>query len=259
MITLIDIDGKDDIGDIDLLSYPWICHELAHDLLSKHDAAFPSRFLPRFRSYIEQNHRRTVAHRGTALSIAKSNIEQLIQFWSPERHHSNWAHECAMDLIGLWTCGPAYLAAFQDIVQDQTVLPFIVGRGHPPYEARTRALLMGAQILGWFQAAASLEDAMQTRTSMERPSNENLYNFLTSNEVLNLTVAAAFETCQALRLPRLTPDDIEQKIRGLIHAHALDLGTDLLVAAWLIAFEGDSNIAVWQERALAPILDTFRQ
>jgi hypothetical protein len=62
----------------------------------------------------------------------------------------------SMDVIALWTAGPAYLATFQDTLEDEELNPYQVGQSHPPYEVRANALIDASKRLGWEDAAQGL-------------------------------------------------------------------------------------------------------
>jgi hypothetical protein len=61
-----------------------------------------------------------IADRGTAQSKAIQNIEEFVRFWTPTLDHKNWAHEIAADCIALWIFGPAYLACFEDVLDNES-------------------------------------------------------------------------------------------------------------------------------------------
>lgn len=118
VIHLLYIEGTDDIGDVDLLSYSWMCHELAHNLLFRYDAGLIAQFHPVLNQRANALHLSALSDQGSVKTQARQLVEEVVQVWSLSGDQRNWAHELAADLIALWTCGPAYLTAFQEAAED---------------------------------------------------------------------------------------------------------------------------------------------
>src|SRR5712691_5868169 len=123
------------------LAYPFLTHELGHNALFKYDKVFPQSFWPVLEQVTNGLLRQSLADKGAARSRARDTVTLIRQLWSPTANHYNWAHEIAMDVIALWTTGPAYLATFHDILEDEELNPYLVGQSHPPYEIRANALI----------------------------------------------------------------------------------------------------------------------
>ena len=129
-----------------LLDYPWLCHELGHHLFSmpKHKQMLFDKFHPHPEELISKLKIMSISDRGLAKIRSQATIDEINTKW----RDSKWVEELAIDVIALWACGPAYLAAFQD-EHEQVENPFIIELTHPPVELRTHALLHAARELGW--------------------------------------------------------------------------------------------------------------
>jgi len=149
VIDLVLIPGEDRLEDVDLLAYPFLSHELGHNALFKYDKVFPQSFWLVLEQVTNGLLRQSLADKGGARSLARDTVTLIRQLWSPTANHFNWAHEIAMDVIALWTTGPAYLATFHDILEDEELNPYLVGQSHPPYEIRANALIDASNRLGW--------------------------------------------------------------------------------------------------------------
>ena len=172
--------------------------------------------------------------RGTAKQVANDTADQVRTYWTPTANQHNWAHEIAVDVISLWLCGPAYLAALQDVMEVDGLNPYQLGQSHPPYEIRAKALIDAASRLGWGYytgAACSLVD----RWSSTAPSDErtNLHIACADPRLLSGVISAATQSCQALSLPCFTPARMAvlEDMQG--QDQPLEFGTDVIVAAWL--------------------------
>ena len=149
LIDVICFRGDDRLEDVDLLDYPWVAHELGHYVLFRDDSPFAEAFLPALQNRLRSLELMAIADRGSARVKADKIIEELRAFWTPSPDHKNWAHELAVDMIALWTCGPAYLASFEDVVGRPQTNPYEITQDHPPYEVRVRALVDASHCLGF--------------------------------------------------------------------------------------------------------------
>lgn len=251
VIDLILVPGEDNLDDIDLLAYPFLGHEMGHNALFKHEAVFSDAFEKQLQQHVNAMLRQSLADRGTAKVKAKEIIEQTRKVWSATPNHFNWAHEIAVDLIALWTCGPAYLATFNDVLDDPQVDPYQVGQSHPPYEVRARALIQAAKELGWSTQCHNLSEAIQkwSRSDWHRGKN-NQYAALASPSVVATCADISLKTCEALRLPKCTPTTVEALDQKLSRSETLDLGSELILAAWIVREKSDEPAYVEWEKAV---------
>lgn len=235
VIDLILVPGEDNLDDIDLLAYPFLGHEMGHNALFKHEAVFSDAFEKQLQQHVNTMHRQSIADRGTAKVKAKETIEQTRKVWCATPNHFNWAHEIAVDLIALWTCGPAYLATFNDVLDDPQVDPYQVGQSHPPYEVRARALIQAAKELGWSTQCHTLSEAIQkwSRSDWHRGKN-NQYVALASPALVAACADIALKTCEVLHLPKCTPSAVEALHQKLGRGETPDLGSELILAAWIV-------------------------
>ncbi len=249
--------GENSLSHIDLLSYPWICHEMGHNVLYRNHEGFINLFQGALDKVIHALRLRASADQGAARDKARRIIEEVRQVWSPTPDHRNWAHELAIDMIALWTCGPAYLAAFYDEVDSSEVNPYRIDQNHPPYETRGLALIEASGDLGWSSHTSDLKRHFkETSKSQWRKERTNRYVALTSPELVRSCVSSSFEICKVLGLPRCTPEHLNQA-RDILHRDAIpDFGRELLLTAWLVHLEqGSSKFEHWEQRVIKTLID----
>jgi len=251
VIDLILMPGEDNLDDIDLLAYPFLGHEMGHNALFKHEGIFSDAFGQRLQQHVNAMLRQSLADRGTAKIKSKEIVEQTRKVWNATSNHFNWAHEIAVDLIALWTCGPAYLATFNDVLDDPQVDPYQVGQSHPPYEVRARALIQAAEALGWSGQCQNLSETIQkwSRSEWHRGKN-NQYAALASPALVAACADTALKTCEALRLPKCTPDAVKALSQKLSRSGTPELGSELILAAWLVRESNDEPAYVEWEKAV---------
>lgn len=255
-VDVIHLPGEDNCDDIDLLSYPFICHELGHHILFKDGDKFISLFGAELDSILSVMQRQTLGIRGTARQIADATANQVRQYWTPTPDQFNWAHEIAVDVIAIWLCGPAYLAAIQDVMEADDLKPFQLGQSHPPYETRGRALIDAAERLGWAYYTGPFHTLLE-RWVAGPPSGDrtNLHVACGDPRLIGAAVSAAIQTCQELSLPCCTVSRVTAIENALRDGLEIEIGTDLLVAAWSQYIQS-SDVAyhAWEKATIARIL-----
>jgi hypothetical protein len=234
-VDLILFPGGPGLEGVDLLGYPFLCHELGHNVLFKHDQVFGPRISPVLDRFTHSLQRRSMADRGAARRMAQSKVDEMRRLWGPSADHNNWSHEIAVDVIALWTCGPAYLATFQDILEAEGLDPYQIGQSHPPYEVRANALLSASDKLGWAYYTDGIRRQKDVWGSSEwKRGRTNSYLSNASYDLTQECVDAAFAVCDALGLPCCTPGVVGEIGDRLKEGEMLDFGTELLVGAWLL-------------------------
>jgi hypothetical protein len=235
VIDLVLIPGDDDISDIDLLTYPFMVHELGHNALFRYETIFGQDFEKELDQHVNNLIRQSLADKGTARSKADEIIENTRRMWSPTPNHKNWAYEIAADIIALWTCGPAYLAAFHDVLDDSGINPYQIGHGHPPYEARASALIHTANQLGWNGKFHRLNFILRdwARSGWKSQKN-NQYAALATKSLINAAADCAFKACYTLGLPKCTFEDVQAVQEKLRNDVSPELGSELVLAAYLV-------------------------
>lgn len=161
----------------------------------------------------------------------------------------------------MWTCGPAYLACFEDALDDPNVDPFLVTQDHPPYEVRLTALVKGARDLGFSDYTKGLEmTAARWHRSSRTPQKDNRLLALVDPLILNGCVGAAFSFCDSYKLSRCTVDRSE-RLKQRADAVPIDeVGVDLLLMAWLVHREqGEAVYEAWEKEVLAQTAHTVKQ
>jgi hypothetical protein len=122
-VDLVFFPGEDNLDDIDLLSYPWFCHEVGHNILSRDHSVFRKNFETRLGKIAKALRLLRIADRGSLQDRSQRVIDDILHMCRPTPNSDSWVHEMTIDIIALWTCGPAYLTAFQDVVENPDINP----------------------------------------------------------------------------------------------------------------------------------------
>ncbi|MEI9975292.1 MAG: hypothetical protein WDO73_26455 [Ignavibacteriota bacterium] len=257
IIDLVLIPGDDSVKHINLLSYPWLGHELAHNLLFRHDTPFSGDLTRELEKVVQRLKISGIADRGAAQAKATRLVEQFIQFWTPTPDHKNWAHEIAADCVALWIFGPAYMASFEDLLDDPSLNPYELTQSHPPYSVRANAIVEGARVLNWNDSRIQKAVAGWP-ASKWRDAKSNRIRSLASSELTDACVNAAFGTCQSLGLARCTPERLDEILRSHRAGHTPEFGVDLVLEAY-VTFEkhGEQAYLQWQENVLQALAETI--
>jgi hypothetical protein len=255
-INVIHLPGDDNTADIELLDYPFICHELGHNILFRDGDAFITAFGQELDAVLAAIQRQTLGIRGSAKRVADATAEQVRRYWTPTADQYNWAHEIAVDVMSIWLSGPAYLAAIQDVMEADDLNPYQLGQSHPPYQIRARALIDAANRLGWAYYTGAIQGLLD-RWSSTAPSDErtNLHVACGDPHLLSGAVSAAIQTCEALSLPCCTPARIAALDDEEKQGQPLELGTDVILAAWLVHRRStDAAYQEWERETIGRVL-----
>jgi hypothetical protein len=255
VIDLILIPGNDRLEEVDLLTYPFLCHELGHNVLFKHNTMFPQRFVFPLEQVTNGMLRHSLADKGAVRERARDTVALVRQLWTPTSDHHNWAHEIAMDIIALWTAGPAYLATFQDVMENDALHPYKVEQNHPPYEVRANALIDASSRLGWKDYAQDLAERLaHWRKSPWREERNNRYVACASQGLVRGCVSSAISVCEALSLPRCTAETLKTVRQNLDHGEIPDFGSEVLIAAWLQWQQMDADcFNAWEREIISEL------
>jgi hypothetical protein len=147
-----------------------------------------------------------------------------------------------MDVIALWTVGPAYLATFHDTLEDEELNPYQVGQSHPPYEIRAKALIDASNRLGWEVATQGLtKQVADWSRSHWRKERNNQYVAYASPDLVRGCVTSVIITCETLALPRCTAETLDAIQKKLKQSEIPDLGSEVLLAAWMQCQQMDND------------------
>lgn len=258
-VDLIRFPDGADLGDADLLGYPFLCHELGHNALFTYDDVFGPLFLPALDEHINSLRRRALADRGAARQKAQDTMDQIRRLWGPSADHGNWSHEIAVDVIALWTCGPAYLAAIQDVLEAESLDPYQIGQSHPPYEVRSNALAAASDALGWGYYMGEIGNLMDAWRTSERQHQRT--NFYVASADLGLTrscVEAALSACRVLKLPRCDPSLTARLSERIDGGEVPEFGTELILSAWLARDRLDEGgYEVWESEVKRQLYESI--
>lgn len=240
--------GQDALSDVDLLDYPWLAHEIAHALLFQNPKLFPTRFSPLFEKTMRTLTLRSVADRGLAGSIARTGLEEMRKYWNPAQDQGNWAHEIAMDIIALWTCGPAYVAAFADEVEKLNLDLFMIGSVHPPYIVRIAAMVHACFLTNTPAHGKELE--ILSNLQSQKSPNEVLR--LATDEMVVSAVEAGLAVCEDLQLRDWRYFDTGGQ--GALKRNAPELGVAILLEASRIRSRSrETDYLNWERNIISEI------
>jgi hypothetical protein len=248
IVRVFHFPGQDSLEDIDLLAYPWLAHEFAHCLLFLHSPLFPSYFTPKLERTLRAFNLKGIADRGQARTIARAGIEELKRYWMPTLDQGNWAHEIAMDIIALWSCGPAYLGAFLDEVERPNLDLFQVSTMHPPYSVRTLAILLACSLVNLEEYAGPLQ---RVSTTFSRQYPNELIR-LAPDELISAAVEAGLAVCKDLEIRDWRYFHLERS--GTPTSGTRELGISLLLEAWRVRNQVDEeNYLKWEREVISSI------
>jgi hypothetical protein len=252
LIDIILLRGDDRLEDVNLLAYPWLTHELGHYVFFKDDSPFRGAFVPSLQKRLQSLTLSAIADRGAARLKAQAVIDELRAFWTPSPDHRDWAHELAIDLIALWTCGPAYLATFQDEVEQPRTNPYEITQDHPPYEVRRRALVVASRDLRFYNYAEGLVAVGEGWAGSNwRRARDNRFSALADAELIRDCMRAAFRFCESMKFTKWTMARLDALRTRLDDQASLELGVDLLVSARVVFQEqGEAAFNDWERKTV---------
>jgi len=188
--------------------------------------------------------------------VSDSTLDQVRRYWNPSRDHYNWAHEIAVYVISLWLCGPACLAALQNVMEAKRLDSFQLGQSHPPYEVRARALIAAAGQLDWAYYTGGIQ-ALVDRwcSSATAESKSNLLVACADPRLVSAAVDTALGTCRGLSLPQCTPSRVGAVETALNQGNPLPFGIDLILACWIKASETtETKFDQWERTIIRDLL-----
>jgi hypothetical protein len=261
VIDVIHLPGDDNLDDIDLLVYAFLCHELGHNIFFRNGDAFITAFGKELDAVLASIQRQTLGIRGSAKQVANATAEQVPRYWTPTPDQFNWAHEIAVDVMSLWLSGPAYLAALQDVMEADGLNPYQLGQSHPPYETRAKALIDAACRFGWAYYTGAIQSLVDRWSAASAGDlRTNLHVACSDSRLLSGVISTAIQTCESLSLPRCTPTtiaDVENKERP---GQPLELGTDVILAAWLAHNRStEAEYEVWERGIIDGVLADLKE
>jgi len=254
-VHLIHVDGKDQLENVGLLDYPWMAHEWGHYIMLRHDGPFSEGFQRKLGEVVTSLRLSAIAHRGLVRAKSQDHIQELIKFWTPSVNHQNWAHELAIDLLSLWTCGPAYLACFGDHLESQRPNPYMVEQSHPPYSVRAEALIEAARLLGLEGYTIRLSEIEASWEDSEwHDKRDNHFIGLNNQRIREACIQSAFDFCESLKLTKCTAAYVESILSSMRKSAAPKLGLELLIMARAIFVgQGEHAYNQWESAVVASL------
>lgn len=244
-IDMIDFPGSNAPDGINLLAYPWLYHELGHLLLAQRGAAFVAAVVKLLDEIVQQRAKQRLG-KAPAVQRRSQNLQQRVErAWRPSPNHSDWSHEIAADVVALWSCGPAFLAAYDDSLEKGN--PYFIDEIHPPYETRSIAIVEAAKRLGWGSHVDSLAGRIDEWVETDNDERNDVFLALGNQELVYGVLTAALDICNALNLPRCDHATLSDLENLLASNQSPPFGRSLIVASWLIYERHDGDSARYHE------------
>lgn len=256
-IDVIDFPGSNNPEGINLLAYPWLYHELGHPLLAQHGASF----VAAANVLLDEVCRRRSKQRlGKAPAVQRRSREiqkRIERVWRPSPNHSDWSHEIAADIVALWSCGPAFLAAYDDSLDGKK--PHIIDEVHPPYEIRSIAIAEAARRLGWEEYVSSLASRIDEWARPGTSERDDVFLALGGQELVGGVVTAGLDICSTLKLPRCDHAVLSHVNKLLADTQSPSFGRSLILASWLMYERCNEDAARyhgWESRLVGSLVQS---
>jgi len=257
LVDVILLPGRDSLDEIDLLSYPWLFHELGHTLLFRYDLDFISEFEVQLKARLNGLRLRSIADRGSTRDKSGKLIQTISNSWWPTPNQRNWAHEIAADIVALWTCGAAFLATFQDKIEQDSIKPYAISKNHPSYEVRALALVGASEMLGWQEHSIGIKEiiAKWSQISASRIGRNNQYIACTDPTIIEACMSCALASCEKLKLPRCSQEMVHQVRQISSMGEPPRFGAPLLLTAWLAHNENAEAFDQWEKQTIQKLAE----
>jgi hypothetical protein len=243
----ITLPGKDFLSEIKLLEYPWLCHEMGHNLLARCPGSFFLKFHRLALNFFRRMERKGLADSAEARQRASKRLAVIKSAWTPTVMQRDWVHEIIVDIISLWVCGPAFIAAFNDVIEHPTLNPFEANSTHPPYELRTKLVMEVGSDLGWKREVEALEKKLHNwSNSPKKNSRTNEYLSLINNDLVGGAVELALSGCKQWQLPLCTVQTLEDVRKWLDSGAPVTSTLALIIAAGMKWDQDAANYSIWQ-------------
>jgi len=259
-VDLISFKGEPQLYDVVLLDYPWLYHELGHILLYEYRESFIPPFTQVLDKVAKGLKARSLGDSPVNKRRAEATIKKLESFWGVDDGPWSWAIEIGSDVVALWTCGPAFLTAFDKELDNRELNPYVISQQHPPYEIRSIGLMRAGSRLGWSRYTASLEDRVKLwKASPFRKDRTNEYVSYANNEILDGAISSTLDMCTDLKIPVCDQNKVKA-IRNLVQDKAtFDFGAELVIAAWLVNQElGQDKYYSWEREIVETLSNNVR-
>ncbi len=259
-VRVVHFPGRDAVEEIDLTEYPFLLHEMGHDFFNMTGRGFAERFVAELGGILSRWRLRGISDRGAARTRAMQTIDRADSLWTPATNQRDWAHEVAVDVVALWTGGPAYLDAYRRTIEYRRFNPFTIVEHHPPYGARAAALVEAADRLGWGAYAAGLRGVIDGwRRDATQLGRDNAYATFADPGIVAACVRCAFATCEEWRLPRCDQARLERVAATVKKGAVPNFGADVILAAWIVARDGGEDALYrWEGEAIPALLGSVQ-
>jgi hypothetical protein len=246
--------GRSEISDLDLLEYPWLCHELGHHLLSRSGSNFAQNFKHHLDQFVKTAIRKATADSPSLRTKSLDRIQKLQKLWTPRSNTQDWAHELAADTIALWTCGPAFVAAMQHALATERIQPYEIVESHPPYELRLRMLLNLAENLDWGKYCSALKTTINHWREGHPQFDMNEYSALADVSLAEECCSQIVKACRVWDLPLCTPEYLHRVQQKLEAGENLESAAEIILAAWSVYQKAPSASPAWEANFTAQLI-----
>ncbi len=259
-VDLISFKGEPQLFDVVLLDYPWLYHELGHILLYEYRESFRPTFTRVLDKVVRRLKARSLGDSPVNKRRAEATIDKLERFWGMEDGPGSWAIEIGADVVALWTCGPAFLTAFDKELDNRKPDPYMISVQHPPYEIRSIGLTHAGSRLGWSKYTTPLKDRVKLwKTPSFRKNRTNEYVSYANKEILYGAISSALEMCANLKIPVCDQNKVKAIGNLLQDKATIDFGAELVIAAWLVNQElGRNEYYSWERETIEALSKKLR-
>jgi hypothetical protein len=247
--------GEQKIQDLQLLRYPWLLHEIGHHYLDRSCYGPLQSVDQHVTEYITKQRRRLHSASPEVRQLIESRVATHRKLWAPTINRQNWSVEVFADVLSVWLCGPAFLAAFEEDMAKAKAKPFEINETHPPAYLRVNLIVEIAEKLGWDEYLEGLR-ALLREWKLNTPSAD--YALFCDLEFSSKVSAAAVAACKSSQLP-VCDSAMICRIRELVAtARSPQTAVDVIVGAWLKEREFPEEFLEWESSALRLLADELQ-
>lgn len=175
--------------------------------------------------------------------------------WTPRVNTCDWPSELAADAIALWACGPAFLTAMQNALDNDNIQPYEISESHPPYELRLRMLLDLAENLEWGRYSSGLKAVLRRWQISDYAVRTNEYSAMADNSLAEECSSQIAKACHSWEIPRCTPE-LAQEIQLKIEAgQEPDSAVEFVLGAWTTNQSSQEYGHAWTSRMLGRLVE----
>lgn len=245
VMHMISFPEKCDLNDVDLLDYPLLLHELGHYLLRLTNV-FKNNFKKELDLIIKSFRFQSITDNNVLRDKNLKLIDRIIEKWSPSEFQNDWSSEIGSDIFGIWLCGPAYIATYEDLLERNELNPYKINSSHPPLALRSEIVIETANQLEWGKYC----DGINKKVKDWKGEVKSEYSIYNNKDIFNSLIKNSLDTFNLLCIPKCDQTKIDQIYDNIGNKKIVDLGIDTLIAAWAIYKKYNKEYHKWQTEIL---------